>query len=185
MSSPLIRIRNAGASIWLPIISNSFSKILLVAAFFTAALQTPAFAANHYINAAATGTNDGSSWTNAFPTFAAAITAGMVRGDTYYVAGGTYNEGPYINVPLNGTLWIYIVKADPSTNGSDPGWNPAYATTVATVNSFDLDKGYVSIDGVTGSGTTGHGIHVLNPSTSANADGILLENGKRPFSIKH
>ena len=185
MSTPLIRVRNAGYSGSTPFTPSAMGRWWRHSAILLVMIQAQAFAASHYINAAATGTNDGSSWANAFPSFAAAITSGMIRGDTYYVAGGTYNESPYINVPLSGSLWVYIKKANLTDNGSDPGWDPSFATTVATVTMFDLDKGYVSIDGVTGSGTAGHGFHILNPGTGTNTDSVLLENGKGPFSLNH
>ncbi|MDB6169026.1 MAG: hypothetical protein JWM88_1890 [Verrucomicrobia bacterium] len=157
-------------------------RTLAFIGFSLIGLQTPLLAARHYIRAGAAGTNDGSSWTNAWPTFAAAT---FVRGDTYFVAGGTYNESRYINVALNGALWIYIKKANDADNLGETGYSSSYATTVATVQSFDFDKGYISIDGVTGSGTSGHGFHILNPSVLDTGHAILLENGAGPFSVSH
>lgn len=169
-----------------PSFSAGISRSFAFATLLSVALITPAFAANHFIRAGAAGTGDGSSWTNAFPSFASALAAGLIRGDTYFVAGGDYStENPYINVARNGTAWIYITKANATDNGGESDYSATYASTVATIASLDLDKGYVSIDGVTGSGTTGHGFHILNPATAANSDTILLENGQGPFSIKH
>lgn len=155
-------------------------------------LTTPALGASHYIRAGAAGTNDGSSWVNAWSTLAAANSAGFVRGDTYYLAGGTYAESLYLNVSLSGTSRITIKKANAADNGSDPGWNASYASTVAIITAsvgagavLDLDKGYVTIDGVTGSGFSGHGIKIYNTSTAQNAYGILLESGKSFFELAH
>jgi hypothetical protein len=158
------------------------ASIHILTGLILLALHSPLLAANHYIRAGAAGANTGSSWTDAWPSFAAAT---FVRGDTYYVAGGTYNESPYINVALSGQLWIRIKKANATDNSSDPGYSSSYATTTATIRSLEFDKGYVSLDGVTGSGTSGHGIRILNSSTAANAKVLQLGNGTGPYSISH
>ena len=135
----------------------------------------------YYIRAGAAGTNDGSSWTNAYPTFASV--SSWVRGGVYYVAGGTYNENITILTAPSGSLWITIKKANDADNSSNPGWNESYATNVATINgSVDFGNGYVSLNGVTGSGQSGHGIHILNPSYT---DVVTLEGGYGPYSIQH
>ena len=59
-------------------------RLLLVLLFCT-----PVQAANHYVRAGATGSADGTDWTNAFTDLPATLT----RGDTYFVADGTYGNG--------------------------------------------------------------------------------------------
>lgn len=142
-------------------------------------LCVSANAASHYIRASASGSNDGSSWANAWTTFGAVT---WTRGDTYYVAGGTYNESPFVNVAASGTTRVTVKKANAADNSGDAGWNPSYATTVAQINgTFGLDKGYITVDGVTGSGTSGHGIVVYN---AAFTDVIVLENYSG-FELSH
>src|SRR5689334_3118293 len=124
----------------------------------------------HYIRVGATGLNDGSSWANAWTSFSSVAWA---RGDTYYLAGGTYNLTAfiYIRESPSGTSRITIKKANAADNSGDAGWNPTYATNVAYINGpadnlfevIDLERGYVTIDGVTGSGTSGHGIVIYQP----------------------
>ncbi len=49
-------------------------------------------AANWYVDAAATGSGNGTSWANAWTTFAAITQASLAGGDTVYIKSGTYNE---------------------------------------------------------------------------------------------
>jgi hypothetical protein len=61
-------------------------------------IASPVYATNWYIDNAATGTNAGTSWTNAWESFADIVWsgAGVVAGDTIYISGGaagqTYTE---------------------------------------------------------------------------------------------
>lgn len=128
-------------------------------------------AANHYIRTGAAGTGDGANWTNAYASFAAAASAGYTRGDTYFVAGGTYAENVYINPTLSGVLVITVKKATVADHGTSTGWADSYGTTVATINgNVEINKGYIVFDGVTGGGPgsykTGHGFKVYNAATT-------------------
>jgi hypothetical protein len=141
-----------------------------------------AFAANHYIRAGATGANNGSSWANAWTTFGAAT---WTRGDTYYVAGGTYTENVSIS-SASGTSWTYIKKANASDNGSDPGWDPSYATTQAVINGYvTISHNYLEINGVTGGGPSswdsGHGIKI-HPFT---INSVINAAGSGPIRLLH
>lgn len=156
--------------------------------FIFCLLASSASAASHYIRAGATGSADGSSWANAWTTLGAAT---WTRGDTYYLAGGTYNEtaSVYIHPATSGTLAVAIKKANAADNAGDAGWDASYASTVATINGpignpyqvLDFANGYITIDGVTGSGTSGHGIVIYNQS---HTDVVLFENGSG-YSISH
>lgn len=143
---------------------------------------------NHYIRAGATGSADGTSWANAWPTLGAAT---WIRGDTYFLAGGTYNEtaSVYIHPATSGTSTVAIKKANAADNAGDAGWDASYARDVATINGpsgsifpvLEFANGYITIDGVTGSGRSGHGIVIYNQS---HTDVVLLGNGSG-YSINH
>ena len=124
-------------------------------------------AASHYIRVAASGANDGSSWTNAFT----AIPGTLTRGDTYYLAGGTYVGDVTLASTVSGSTLVTLKKANVSDNGSDPGWNLSYATTQALIEgNFEIVNSYTIIEGVTGSSRSGYGIKILQPTgTSGNA----------------
>jgi hypothetical protein len=137
-------------------------------------------AASHYIRAGASGAGNGSSWTDAWTTFGAAT---FTRGDTYFVAGGTYAEAVYINVNASGSTLITIKKANATDNSGDAGWSASYATTVAQINgTVELNKGYVVWDGVTGSATSGHGIRVYNAAFS---NVFILDYATGTYEVAH
>jgi hypothetical protein len=109
--------------------------------------------ANHYIRAGAAG--NGSDWDNAWPDFAS---ASWTRGDTYYVADGTYNETVSCNTLESGTSVITIRKACKSgvgdgDHGTDVGWDDLYGDGIAIIQSssgsvLSINSNYWVWDGV-------------------------------------
>src|SRR6059036_1896844 len=98
----------------------AFRPLLLVLFSFVVAM--PAQAANHYVRSGATGTGTGADWTNAFT----ALPATLVRGDTYYIAAGTYS-GYTFNTPVSGTTLITVKAATIADHGTSVGWSDAFA----------------------------------------------------------
>ena len=95
-------------------------------------LAAPAWAAtNHYVRAAATGSANGSDWTNACTDFTGSCAvASLVRGDTYYVATGTYGSRTF-NTAASGTLVITIKGATVADHGTDTGWQASYSVSTS------------------------------------------------------
>ena len=139
-------------------------------------------AADRYIRTGASGSNNGDDWTNAYTSLPSAYT----RGDTYYIASGTYNGNWSINSPESGSTWTYIRKATVAGHGTGEGWNDSYAAGQAVINgSLAINNSYIEVDGVTGSGNSGHGIKV-NHSTCANDGNVIhLETGKSHIHLHH
>jgi hypothetical protein len=106
--------------------------------------------ANHYIRQGATG--NGSDWNNALGQLPAAF----VRGDTYYVADGNYT-GFDIKTVESGTTRITVKKATIADHGTDTGWQDSYGDGQAAFDGCAIRSSYVTIDGTTGEGKTGHG----------------------------
>ena len=88
------------------------------------------FAAEYYIRAGASGSNNGNDWTNAYTSLPSTYT----RGDTYYIASGTYNGNWVIDSAESGSTWTYIRKATGAGHGTGTGWNDSYATGPAVIN---------------------------------------------------
>ena len=118
-------------------------------------LVTPslAHAANHYVRAAASGTASGNDWTNAYTDLPAALT----RGDTYYVAAGTYGIHTFGDT-ASGTTVITIKSPTVTDHGTGTGWSDSFvgqATFVGPASPvavgfaiFYFTTGYYTIDGV-------------------------------------
>lgn len=131
-----------------------------------ALLCTPLFAANHYVRDG--GSGDGSDWANAWD----ALPSTLVRGDTYYVADGTYGSYTFDDA-VNGTALITIKKCTAADHGTETGYDAGYCDGQAVFSNagtvLTFSTGYHLMDGLVGSGTSGHGFKVLLTSTTANS----------------
>lgn len=129
----------------------------------------PCFGANHYIRQGATGSADGSDWTNAWTDLPSTLT----RGDTYYFADGNYANWD-LDDAVDGTTYIYLKKATISAHGTDTGWSNEYGDGVAYFNELcEFATAYWDVDGVTDYGfaisaiTTAYGaIVAYSPGTN-------------------
>jgi hypothetical protein len=121
---------------------------------FVSLLATTSYAANHFVRAGATGNGSGSDWTNAM----AALPSALVRGDTYYIADGTY--GSYIfDDPESGSAVITLKKATLEDHGTSVGWNDSYGDgealfTSGTQSVFIFRTGHYDLNGMKGQGKT-------------------------------
>ena len=109
----------------------------------------------HYVRTGAAGLNNGTDWANAWTS----LPATLVRGDTYYIADGTYG-GYTFNDAVSGELYITIKKAIESDHGTDTGWNASYGDGQAVFSAPGVNTGgpwyfttsYWQIDGIVGDG---------------------------------
>src|ERR1017187_8394658 len=86
-----VHLRTCGAAFFLrlprgggPLVARRNGTVMRI--YLMLLLSLTCQAATHYVRASATGSNDGSSWASAFTS----IPTSLVRGDTYYIAGGTF-----------------------------------------------------------------------------------------------
>ena len=128
-------------------------RIVLLLAFlfspFLARASNCDGAANCYVRAAATGSGNGSNWTNACTGFTGACAPpSMTRGVTYWVATGNYN-GPVFNTPNSGTTVISITGVTLSSHGPAADWNNAFAGQAVFTGGTDIATDYWIINGQT------------------------------------
>jgi hypothetical protein len=112
--------------------------------------------ANWYVDNAASGTNAGTSWTNAWETFADIVwgAGGVVAGDTLYISGGavtkTYTE--MLTVGVSGTAGNLITISV----GQDAGHNGVVVIDGGqAINDciYWSSKNYIAVTGQVGSAT--------------------------------
>ncbi|MGZ3770947.1 MAG: hypothetical protein ACXVCP_15065 [Bdellovibrio sp.] len=84
--------------------------------------STDSLAALHYIRSGASGTSCADWGANACN----ALPATLIRGDTYYIAGGSY-AGRTFDTPVAGSSIITIKGATVAEHGSDTGWTNSYS----------------------------------------------------------
>jgi len=140
-----------------------------------------ALAANHYIRAGATGSNNGNDWTNAWT----AMPGTFVRGDIYYVADGSYS-GFSADTSESAAKYITIKKAISPDHGTDTGWQSAYGDGFAefkTTLYFLTD--YWILDGVTGAGRSDYGFKIKLQNCSGDSKLLRIDNGADFINISH
>ena len=113
MDSAPSGLRTTAAAIWRRGMTVSLLALVNVSAISDAATR--------HVRIGATGKNDGSDWVNAH----SALPSVLVRGDTYYLADGSYG-GYTFDDANSGTTAITIKKATVSDHGTDVGWSSSY-----------------------------------------------------------
>ena len=139
-----------------------------------------AMAAIVHCGATASGNGSGSDWNN----LAALSTLTLVRGNTYYLATGSYGSKDW-NTPASGTTLITIKKAVAGDHGSDVGWSSTLGTGQAVFTFWGISTSYWTFDGQVGGGPgsweAGHGIAVRNLSDHL----IVLNNTIANLTLLH
>jgi len=154
---------------------------IFIIAFSLVVSPYMALAANHYIRAGATGSNNGNDWTNAWT----AMPSTFVRGDTYYVADGSYS-GFSADTSESAAKYITIKKATSSDHGTETSWQNSYGDGVAQFNgtiNFFTDNWI--FDGVTGTRQTEHGFKITTQSCKSDSKLINIYNGADYITISH
>ncbi|HQE93214.1 MAG TPA: right-handed parallel beta-helix repeat-containing protein [Anaerolineae bacterium] len=118
------------------------------------AVTPPARAAGTawYVDNAATGANNGTSWTDAWSSFANIAWSSVQPGDTIYISGG--NNGKTYQEPLRigadgaaGAPITIRVGQDPGHNGLVTISNPNDSNTVPFGTGIYVGRNHITIDG--------------------------------------
>lgn len=143
----------------------SFLTLLLTILFLG---TVSAEAANQFVRAGASGSANGTDWTNAFTT----LPANLTRGDTYFIADGSY-PGRTFSTATSGATPITIKKATVANHGTDTGWDNTFGDGQAIFGPINFTTGNWVIDGMTGGGpgsatswTTGFGFKISSSGAS-------------------
>lgn len=158
-------------------------KTFLLVSIFIIISASYAFSANHYVRAGANGNGSGSDWTNAYSQ----LPATLVRGDTYYIADGTY-PGYTFDDSTSGSTYVYIKKAIASDHGTNSGWQNSFGDGQAVfTGELSFRSSYYSFDGQTGGGPgsweTNFGFKVDRSAARGDAKCIRIDGSY--IAIRH
>jgi hypothetical protein len=117
-------------------------RLFHILAFALCVLPAFADAANQYVRPGAAGRNDGTDWSNAYT----ALPATLKRGDTYYLANGSYGSRTFSDAN-SGTTPITIKKATEADHGTATGWASTYGDGQAVFSSWRIYTDYYVFDG--------------------------------------
>jgi len=105
--------------------------------------------ANKYLRQGASGSGNGNDWANAYTT-GTALRDGLTRGDTGYIADGSYSGSVEWNHTESSTTVITIKKATIADHGTSTGWVDTYGDGQAVFSgAFQFSHDYYVIDGQT------------------------------------
>ena len=143
-------------------------------------LPTFATAAVHCVRSAATGSGSGADWTNAYTS----LPSSLVRGDTYYVAAGTYPGHTFGDSGGSPSTIITIKAATVADHGTDTGWSASYVgqanfNTTSGGSIWSINQSYYVMDGAYRGADwkSGYGFHLDNTgSIVGNSTGIIAIN---------
>ncbi len=144
-----------------------------VVVFIAIFLITPAQAATIYVNTAATGADNGSSWTNAYTDLQDAL-AIAVSGDEIWVAAGTYK--PTLGTDQSATFTLSSgIAVYGGFDGSETSLGERDHVTNVTVLSGEIgDPGTL--------GNTNNVVTISGVGNNAVLDGFTVRDGHYPFS---
>ncbi len=136
------------------VVKEGVRRVLLLVLLLSPAW---AWAAEHYIRADA----NGATCTDWGKNACSDLPASLVRGDTYYIAAGSYGMHPFKDAD-SGSSVIRILAATAADHGTGTGWSKAYQgqaifhckARCGAIWEFDTD--YYSISGVYRSTQTGN-----------------------------
>ncbi len=128
-----------------------------------------------YVNRAATGTNNGTSWTNAYTSLGAAMRATTVAGRQIWVAAGTYKPDTITGLPLRPGVQLYGGFA-----GTEANLGQRNVATNRTILSGDIGSNDVTGNFTTNRTDNAHHVIFLNGTDTisrAVIDGFEVRGG--------
>jgi len=183
-------------------LSAERSTISLVLLFLAILLPNAAWPANHFILPRGTGSQSGADWNNALPNFPVTGDYGqslLTCGDTYFLAGGTYDytgsggSGSTYRVFTNNcnpSSQVYIYKAVDCSITNAPycatinpasvaGWQASYGTSQAVFSHTtdpDPQLRYKDFIAICGNYYTIDGVTPLAGNPVAGGQGIVFKS---------
>lgn len=150
------------------------------------------YGADFYVHKGASGSNNGTSWSDAWNEMDQINFSSVACGDTIWVAGGNYSTTltPAKNCSSGSPLTINRVLSSDSTPVSSPGWSSAFASQVVIASSGSTGIrlngiNNVVIDGRAGDPSKGTPYGILVHCTITSCDGIDDGAGNSNYTIQN
>jgi hypothetical protein len=146
-----------------------WSKTVWFILFAMAAV--PSWSITKFVSKSASGSNNGTSWANAWTNVSGIGWSGLAAGDVVCVAGGTYSGSIVSGASGSAANPITIRRAtsgDATCGSSTTGWSSAYDAQVV-IAGITLASNYVTIDGEVPNGIT---MNLANGSGNPTAIGV-------------
>jgi hypothetical protein len=153
---------------YLKLLTASRNSIVLSIALFAILVIAPnALAANWYVDNVASGSNNGTSWTNAWESFGDISWVSISAGDTVYISGGTSSKtyGETLTIGASGSdnsnrIYIRTGAKAPSPSGHDG----VVIIDGATNGISSANRSYVTIDG---ENSGSQNLRIINTTSNA------------------
>lgn len=152
----------------------------LLALLLLAAL--PSLAAVKFVNAAAVGSNNGSSWANGWTSFSSVNWGALAPDDFVCVAGGTYSSS--ILPTTSGTSGhpITVRRAhdtDTVCGSTTAGWNSTFDNQV-TMNEILIQVDFFTVDGA-----VPNGFKIVLPNVGGSNGGLSVGGPTNGMTIRY
>ncbi len=161
-------------------------RILLWIVALLSIVGESSFAITRYVDASASGTNSGTSWSNAYTHLQDALTASGAE-DVIHVAAGSYYPDEGMSQTDNDRTSVFALKSGVQLYGGFPAGGADFPlrdpSTHETILSGDLDQN----DGSEFAGNGGNAFHVLladATDASARLDGFTITGGNATSSAR-
>lgn len=156
-------------------------RAVIFIAFIFSAKGVVAAGTNWYVHKGATGSNNGTSWTNAWNEMNQISFSTVACGDTVWLAGGTYTTSMTINKACTAVsvLNIFRVLSTDLVPTAAAGWNSSFDSQVVFNNTeidFTGGSAYVTMDGRIGDPINGNYTLGISIQSTGNNYAILETN---------
>lgn len=138
-------------------------------------LKMAGLSATVFVDASATGANDGSSWANAFTDLNTAVLSAPAN-EELWIAAGTYSPG---NTPASHIMMTYDLKLYGGFNGTETALSQRDYQANQTILTGDVNGDDVAGDFVTNRADNNLHLIWLDAAITNNTviDGLILQNG--------
>jgi hypothetical protein len=146
------------------------------------------FAGDWYVRKGATGSNNGTNWTDAWNEMNQINWDSVAAGDTIWLAGGTYTS--VLAIGKSGTsenrIYVKRVLSTDTVPASAPGWNASYDSQVIINTDQGIYWGTTNVGSyVTVDGQVDSGIKSITPGNSWDSSSVRITASNTGVTLQY